>query len=55
MVYSTGCGAEDSWRRGGLCALVGNGETNPNKCNNESSATQPVLYNIGAVDFVPFS
>jgi hypothetical protein len=24
-VYSTGCVAEDSWRRGGWCALVGNG------------------------------
>jgi hypothetical protein len=23
MVYSTGCVAEDSWRRGGWCALVG--------------------------------
>jgi hypothetical protein len=26
-VYSTGWVAEDSWRRGGWCALVGNGET----------------------------
>jgi hypothetical protein len=26
MVYSTDCVAEDSWRRGGWCALVGNGE-----------------------------
>jgi hypothetical protein len=25
MVYSTGCVAEDSWRRGGWCALVGIG------------------------------
>jgi hypothetical protein len=24
---STGCVAEDSWRRGGWCALVGNGFT----------------------------
>jgi hypothetical protein len=30
-MYSTGCVAEDSWRRGGWCALVGNGETIPNK------------------------
>jgi hypothetical protein len=28
----------------------------PNKCTpTTSSATQPVLYTIGAVDFVPFS
>jgi hypothetical protein len=27
MVYSTGCVAEDLWRRGGWCALVGNGFT----------------------------
>jgi hypothetical protein len=68
MVYSTGCIAEDSWRRGGWCALkavlqktreeeVGGVHLSAHQppLLHESSATQPVLYTIGAVDFVPFS
>jgi hypothetical protein len=50
MVYSTGCVAEDSWRRGGWCALVGKGFVKPFRTSahqppilHESSATQPVL------------